>query len=123
MAPQHLLPMPLEIEHIIPRSAFAPGDPAADDESNLWLACAACNKHKSDKTAAVDPETELRVALFNPRKQVWAQHFRWSDDGLRIIGLTPVGRATVRALHLDDDPRAIITRGHWAAAGWHPPQE
>jgi hypothetical protein len=31
-----------------------------------------------------------------------------------------VGRATVDALHLDDDPDALIVRGCWVLAGWHP---
>jgi hypothetical protein len=30
-----------------------------------------------------------------------------SEDGLRIVGLTPVGRATVEALHLSNDPDAL----------------
>lgn len=94
-----------------------------DDESNLWLACTACNKHKSNKATGVDPETGTSVALFNPRTQVWSQHFTWSGDGLTVIGLTPTGRATVRALRLDDDPLAIMARVHWAAAGWHPPKD
>jgi hypothetical protein len=53
----------------------------------------------------------------------WADHFRWSEDGLRIIGQTPVGRATVVALHLADDPDALVVRGYWVAAGWHPPTD
>jgi len=52
----------------------------------------------------------------------WFNHFRWSEDGLRIIGLTTIGRATVAALHLDDDPDALIVRSYWVMAGWHPPQ-
>jgi hypothetical protein len=63
------------------------------------------------------------VPLFNPRTQVWAEHFGWSDDGIRIIGSTPIGRATVVALHLSDDPDAITVRSYWVLAGWHPPEE
>jgi hypothetical protein len=71
------------------------------------LACPLCNRYKSDKTTAIDPKTHQTVPLFNPRTQAWAEHFCWSVDGLRIIGLTPVGRATVTALHLSDDPDAL----------------
>ncbi len=107
----------LEIEHIIP---IAQG--GTNDETNLWLACPLCNSHKSDKISAVDPETSEMYPLFNPRTQRWQDHFRWSDDGIRIIGLTPVGRATTAALHFNDDADALIVRSYWVIAGWHPPQ-
>jgi len=42
---------------------------------------------------------------------------------LRIIGLTPIGRATVDALHLSDDPDALTVRSYWILAGWHPPRD
>jgi hypothetical protein len=38
--------------------------------------------------------------LFNPRSQLWKQHFSWSGDFLQITGRT-TGRATVEALHLN----------------------
>ncbi|MFQ5632116.1 MAG: hypothetical protein ACE5I1_25385, partial [bacterium] len=50
---------------------------------------------------AIDPRTEKRVMLFNPRADVWRQHFRWSKDWHKIIGRTPVGRATVEALDMN----------------------
>ena len=34
-------------------------------------------------------------------------------DGTRIIGTTETGRATVIALHLDDDPDALLVRSYW----------
>lgn len=118
LSPQHLVMARLEIEHIIP---LAKG--GSSEEDNLWLACPLCNRYKGDKIEAVDPQTGQAAPLFNPRTQNWFNHFRWSDDGLRIIGLTTVGRATVAALHLDDDPDALIVRSYWVMAGWHPPQE
>lgn len=116
LSPQHLVMARLEIEHIIP---LAQG--GTDAETNLWLACPLCNRYKSNKTLANDPETGALAPLFNPRLQTWIEHFRWSDDGLRIIGRTPVGRATVEALHLSDDPDALEVRSYWVLAGWHPP--
>jgi len=107
----------LEVEHIIP---VAKG--GSDDEINLWLACPLCNGHKSDKVEAKDPETGETVPLFNPRTQTWSEHFEWAADGLRVVGRTPAGRATVLALHLADDPDALEVRGYWMMAGWHPPQ-
>ena len=108
----------LEVEHIRP---IIKG--GTDDESNLWLACPICNGHKGEKTEAVDPETGEETPLFNPRTQRWSDHFRWADDGLQIIGLTPVGRATVVALHLSSDPDALTVRSFWVLAGWHPPTD
>ncbi len=118
LSPQHLVMARLEIEHIVPLAAGG-----ANDESNLWLSCPICNGHKSDKTTGRDPETGATLPLFNPRLQNWFEHFRWTEDGLRVVGLTPVGRATVAALHLSDDPDAIEVRSYWVLAGWHPPKD
>lgn len=117
LSPQHLVFAPLEIEHIQPRSHGG-----SDEEENLWLSCPLCNAHKSNRTSAIDPVTNTLQPLFNPRTQIWREHFRWSRDGLRIIGRTPIGRATVTALQLDSDPVAIEVRSHWISAGWHPPK-
>jgi hypothetical protein len=116
LSPQHLVMARLEVEHIVP---VAKG--GSDDESNLWLSCPLCNRFKGDRTSSRDPETGTEVPLFNPRRQRWSEHFSWSQDGTRVIGKTATGRATVTALHLDDDPDALIVRGYWVLAGWHPP--
>lgn len=106
------------IEHLIPQARGG-----SDDEENLWLSCPICNGHKSDKVEAIDAGSGESVPLFNPRSQKWFEHFRWSEDGLYVIGLTPVGRATVIALHLNDDPDALEVRRNWILAGWHPPSD
>lgn len=116
LSPQRLVMARLEIEHIVP---VARGGPS--DESNLWLSCPLCNRAKSDRTSGIDPETGAEQPLFNPRQQRWSEHFRWSADGLRVVGLTSTGRATVAALRLDSDPDAVTVRGYWVMAGWHPP--
>src|SRR5262249_53923431 len=48
-----------------------------------------------------DPATQAMVPLFNPRRQRWSRHFRWSADGLHRVGVTRVGRATVERLALN----------------------
>src|SRR5262249_45728909 len=50
---------------------------------------------------AVDPETRTSVPPFHARRQQWHEHFAWSEDQLRVVGLTPTGRATVMFLHLN----------------------
>jgi hypothetical protein len=116
LSPQHLVMARLEIEHLVPISKGG-----SSEESNLWLACPICNSYKSDKTEAIDPMTNDVVLLFNPRAQRWSEHFRWIEAGLRLEGLTAIGRATITALHLNDDPDVLTVRSYWILAGWHPP--
>ena len=89
-------------------------------EENLWLACPLCNGYKGTQTSAPDPESGEDVALFNPRQQTWSDHFRWSNDGTLIVGMSAVGRATVGALKLNNE-YLVQARARWVAAGWHPP--
>lgn len=88
--------MPMEIDHLIPRSLG--GETARE---NLWLACTLCNDHKSDRVAAIDPLTGENVRLYDPRRQLWTEHFAWSPAGELIIGQTACGRATVAALKMN----------------------
>jgi len=118
LTPQDLLSVPLEIDHLTPVVRGG-----SDNEENLWLACPVCNGHKSDKIEAIDPDTGKSSLLFNPRFQSWTDHFRWSADGLLIVGVTPIGRATVVALHLNTDLRAFIVRTKWVNIGWFPPKD
>jgi hypothetical protein len=48
------------------------------------------------------------------------EHFAWSSDGLRISGLTAVGRATAEALEMNRD-RLVAIRAADVAIGRHPP--
>jgi hypothetical protein len=112
---QEFTAMPMHIEHIIP---LAVGGETVED--NLWLACPLCNGRKATKTESVDPETREVVALFNPRHQVWGEHFQWSSEGTIITGITPIGRATVMALYLNNE-HLTRARRRWVLAGWHPP--
>ena len=108
---------PMELDHLFPRSL---GGPSV--EGNLWLTCSLCNEHKGARIAGVDPETGLLVRLFNPRHQVWQEHFAWTDSGTRIAGKTAIGRATVEALELNR-PSLVESRRIWVEAGWHPPAD
>ena len=107
---------PMEIDHIIPQSLGG-----LTEEDNLWLACSLCNDHKGDRIAALDPLTDEIVRLFDPRHQVWQEHFEWTAEGDRINGLTPIGRATIVALSLNR-PSLVEARQAWVAVGWHPPK-
>jgi len=109
--------MPMHVEHIIPQAAGGPST-----EENLWLACPLCNGHKGTQTHGTDPESGERVPLFNPRRQTWREHFRWSEDGTLIIGQTACGRATVVALQLNNE-HLVRARRRCVMAGWHPPKD
>ena len=103
------------VEHILPVSQG--GD---DSLENLALACQGCNGHKHAKREVPDPVDGVLVMLYHPRQQKWSDHFRWSEDYTLIIGLTPVGRATVESLKLNR--RSLVNlRRVLFALGEHPP--
>jgi HNH endonuclease len=114
--PQSISGFRLSIEHIIPE---ARGGKTA--EKNLWLACHACNEFKGARVLARDFATGKHVRLWNPRRQKWFEHFRWSEDGTEIIGLTPRGRATVSCLRLNR-LELVAARSLWVQVGWWPPR-
>lgn len=107
--------MPMHVEHLVPVAAGG-----TTTEDNLWLACPLCNGYKGAQTRAVDPLSGETVVLFNPREQIWSDHFVWSPDGTQIVGVTPCGRATTHALRLNND-YLVTARRRWVMAGWHPP--
>lgn len=109
-----ILGMPFETEHILPISA---GGQTVED--NLCLSCPRCNRFKGKQFEGFDSESETIVSLFNPRHHDWYEHFSWTSDGLRIVGLTPEGRATIAALHLNN-PFIVRSRHLWVSSGWHP---
>jgi hypothetical protein len=105
------------VDHIIPLSLG--GD---DNTDNLALACFHCNRRKTNKLVAVDPQSKVEVSLFNPRLDSWDKHFIWSVDRLQVIGVTAIGRATVNALLLNRN-RVIPIRGADLEIGRHPPDD
>jgi 5-methylcytosine-specific restriction endonuclease McrA len=84
------------IEHVFPKSRGG-----SDDFNNLALSCQGCNACKSNRTEVIDPETKQTVPFYNPRTDIWADHFVWSEDYINLIGLTPTGRGTIAALQLN----------------------
>ena len=72
-------------------------------EENLALSCALCNKYKGSDLTSIDNETGEIVRLFNPRKDVWSEHFK-IENGV-FIGLTPNARATIRLLQINNSAR------------------
>jgi hypothetical protein len=87
-----------EIDHIIAEKHG--GETVAE---NLCLACYHCNRHKGADLGSIDPQTRALTPLFNPRRDIWAEHFQL--NGAVIEPLTPQGRVTVFLLHLNDPDR------------------
>ncbi len=50
----------------------------------------------------------------------WSEHFEWSADKLLMVGITPTGRATVKALKLNR-PEVVNLRRLTLLTGEHPP--
>ena len=108
------------LDHVVPQSAAGSDDPA-----NLALACRNCNERRGNRTEAVDPQSQAVVPLFNPRRDQWGMHFIWSSDGLRLVGTTAVGRATIELLDINDDRhegRVLQVRQRDHEDGLHPPE-
>jgi hypothetical protein len=89
------------IDHIMPKKHG--GD---DDPSNLALACHHCNFHKGPNLTGIDPESGNITPLFHPRNERWEAHFELRD--VTIVGLTPVGRATVQVLNMNAAERVQL---------------
>lgn len=87
-----------QIEHVIPRQHGG-----GDAEDNLALACLSCNVYKGPNLAGIDPETGRMERLFNPRSDIWSEHFQIVEP--YVIGLSACGRATVRVLNMNLDNR------------------
>jgi hypothetical protein len=89
------------IEHVVPRKHGG-----SDDPSNLALACERCNAFKGSNLSGVDRLTGRVKLLFNPRSQLWDEHFELEDAWVR--GKTPTGRATVDVLSMNETRRARL---------------
>jgi HNH endonuclease len=96
--PQAAIESRLQIEHIVARQHGG-----SDAEDNLCLACDRCNLYKGPNLTSIDPVTRAVVRLFDPRRDIWTNHFRLY--GARIEGLTPTGRATAALLQVNVSKR------------------
>ncbi|MDY6783449.1 MAG: HNH endonuclease signature motif containing protein [Cyanobacteriota bacterium] len=108
--------MPLVIDHIQPQTLQG-----SDGLDNLAAACYRCNEFKGARTSGLDPETQTDIILLNPRQHRWSEHLGWDETGTLVGGLTPIGRATVAVLRLNNDD-VVAARVIWVKWGWHPPQ-
>ena len=93
--PQEYSILPHETDHIRAKKHHG-----AHNLENTCLACAHCNGAKGSNAAGYDLETGDLVPLYNPRTDSWEDHFLW--DGPILVGKTPVARATIDVLNIND---------------------
>lgn len=107
--PQDLAASSHQIDHIISEKHGG-----RTHESNLALCCMVCNLRKGSDIGTSDPATGQLTALFHPRMHAWRDHFRM--EGVQIVGLTAIGRATAHFLQLNSIDR-LTERAEFARAG------
>src|SRR6266567_1847623 len=76
-----------EVDHVI---ALKHG--GTSNAENLALCCTLCNKHKGTDLASIDAETGEMQRLFDPRRDLWREHFEMR--GGEIVARTAIGPVT-----------------------------
>lgn len=96
--PQLPIQLKHEPDHIISRKHG--GETTLE---NLALACFDCNRHKGTDIAGYDDLTGNLTAFFNPRTQIWTEHFQMQNA--EIVPLTPEARVIIKILKLNNEER------------------
>ena len=96
--------LPFHVEHITARQ-----HEGKDTAENLALACHHCNLLKGPNLSGLDPQAGELTRLFHPRLDDWNEHF--TRRGGEIIGLSAIGRTTVRLLKMNEDGRLQLREG------------
>jgi hypothetical protein len=102
--PDWVTELPHQADHIRALKHDGPTELA-----NLCWACARCNDFKGSDVSAFVPGTDRLVRLFNPRIDIWTEHFRWDEAVLR--GTTDIAQATIFLLRLNADHRVNVRWG------------
>ena len=113
-APEAVFNFPFDVDHIVPRSK---GEDNSFD--NLAQSCESCNTFKSDEVRTMDPTSGDVVPLFHPRNDIWVNHFEIELFTAQVLGLTPIGRATVELLRMNS-PFQVRARARWILIGMYP---
>jgi hypothetical protein len=95
--------LPHEVDHVI-----AEKHGGKTEAINLAYACWRCNRHKGSDLGSFDPQTGEFSFLFQPRMQVWSEHFEIVDGS--ILGRTMEGRTTANLLQFNRADRIAERR-------------
>lgn len=112
-APDSAFNFPFEVDHFIPLSRGG-----TKDLENLVLACRACNAYKAFHQSGL-VEREETERLFNPRRDIWEEHFQFNPVTFAIEGLTEIGRGTINRLQMNNLPQ-LKARLLWIQFGIFP---
>jgi hypothetical protein len=90
---------PHQIDHIVSRKHGG-----SSGIGNLAYACVLCNRYKGTDVASLDSSGQP-VRFFDPRRDIWDEHFKL--NGAVIQPLTLEGEVTARVLRLNAGERVI----------------
>ncbi|MBC5798265.1 HNH endonuclease [Sphaerospermopsis sp. FACHB-1094] len=96
LIPEKLVLANHQIDHVI-----AEKHGGATVLENLALSCSLCNQAKGSDIASIDPDSGDTVRLYNPRKDIWQEHFILNSQSGMIEPLTAIGRVTVQLLRMN----------------------
>jgi HNH endonuclease len=68
---------------------------------NLALSCSFCNQAKGSDVGSIDAETGEYIRLYHPRRDRWVDHFQINQETGEILGMSAIGRVTVRLLQMN----------------------
>jgi hypothetical protein len=94
---------PHQVDHVVSRKHGG-----TSFGGNLAYACILCNCYKGSDIAGIDHSSGEVVRLFDPRRDRWADHFRF--DGVFIEPLTGTGTVTAGLLRLNAAERLAERR-------------
>jgi len=111
LMPQRFALFSFHIDHII--SLKHGGKTTVE---NLALACGSCNSNKGTDLGTLIAENENIVRFFNPRNDIWNDHFEVSDGV--IYAKTNIGQATIKIFRFNDverilERKLLIEGGFW----------
>lgn len=110
-APEVVFNLPFEVEHVTPQAHGG-----ETGEENLALSCRSCNLYKSDSVSGFDELAQREVRLFNPRRDIWREHFSVIEETGEIEGLIEIGRATITRLRINSKAQ-VEARKQWLKLG------
>ena len=70
------------------------------------------NLRKGTRVEGRDPESEMEIRLFHPRRDKWDEHFQVDVESGTITGTTAMGRATIVCLDFNNQMQ-IMARQLW----------
>lgn len=101
--PEAVSELRFQVDHVVAEKHGGETSP-----ENLGWACFRCNSHKGPNLSGLDEKTGRVVRLFNPRSDIWKEHFRWS--GPQLTGTSPKGRTTVNVLCINRLDTVLLRR-------------